>query len=93
MKTDKTVVTEDELDGLLQQRFNELLSQLAQDTGMMPLGAVTLVAWPESEHVSVAATVPAVAQPLVQLKIIDMMASKFTKAIGTIKSRINVVRA
>jgi hypothetical protein len=88
----KSVVTQTELDGIMQQRFNELLSQLAKDTGMMPLGAVSIVAWPERGTFSVAATVTAAAKPAVQLGIIDMMAAKLSKAMATIKSQINIVK-
>jgi len=91
MSDQKTELTLEEKDKLTNERFTAFIQDLARETGEHPLGAIVTVCWQEEDRVSVAVTLGR-APAVLQMKIVDILARKFSQAIGHIKAQINTKR-
>jgi len=92
MSDQKTELIMEERDKLVNERFTALIQDLARETGEQPVGAIATICWQQEDRVSVAITIGK-APAVLQMKIIDIMARKFTQALGYIKAQINTHKA
>lgn len=92
MSADKqTELTNEAKDQIVNARFTAFIQDVAKEVGEAPVGAITTVCWPEEDRVSVAVTLGK-APVRLQMRIVDLMARNFAKAISHIKAKINTTR-
>jgi len=92
MSDEKTVVTEEDRDKLVNERFTAFVQELAQEIGESPMGAVVTVCWAQEDRVSVAVSLGR-APAVLQMKVIDLLARKFVQAVSHIKAKINTQKS
>lgn len=91
MNDQNVELTVEEKDKIVSERFNAFITSLSAETGEGCLGAIATICWAHQDRVSVAISLGK-APAAIQMRIIDILAQQFVRAVHKIKALVNTHR-